>query len=750
MAYIGYFRSLQTDILYSVTLKKADDTSTPTEITLAGTSPFVVRYEESSTPFEGIRNSTATINIISDNYFEDILPSAPRETEVILKDETNGVNKWIGYLTSKVYSQPYENCLESIQLEASDCISSMQYIDYESKQNRGIITFKDLIINIIDDTLLQGFYWPKTKQFKSNYLYPEDIAISEKNFFSSDTDEPWDCQEIIKQMCTYLGMTAIQSGEYLYFGDYTALNHADKFQFAFFPKATDYAESTSKYSGVGIRVTEDDIMGNGENISFEPIVNKITVKDNFYTCDYFISNIFDDNLLTNRGSEFFSSFEVPAVTPAATFPCGTGFFSQKYVSEEPDDNYLYFHRLYDHSDYESVYRNKGNLTRVYPTGYWNTRYVTKDYVGGTIMDLGIVKKDYVDDLHQTIIANAIDWERYICICQLGNGWLPLGGYAPNYPQDNMVIFKTKDGTTGQVLMEGANSYLIIDYKILFTRYQDRNYINPDWSSEETKMSWILTGTEIRVSGNLVFRLCIGGQYWNGESWQDTSCVFAIPCGKEEAVAYINTERSVLNNVSWDLNINEEGYKIPLAGIDTSGEIIFEMFLPNLQTITDYNGLTPTKYNGYCWVKDLVIKTATIGQDAEVEESDVVYENIIDDNNVNEVSEIGLKFTTSVPFTRPSYSNVIYKNGTKNTFLTTITEEGLSSIAQKPEENIIERYYQQYSTPTKKLSYKLNLDFGVFDKLYGLDMENPDTGYVTLGGEIDYATDTQEITLIEKK
>ena len=754
MAYIGYFRSLHKNKLYSVTIRKNGDTSTPNEIVLAGSSPFVLRYEENSTPFDPIRNSTATISIVSDHYFEDVLPNKSMDTEVILRNESDNKNVWIGYLTPKIYSQPYENCLEVIQLEASDCVSILQYFDYSTEGNRGITTFKDIIIRIIDNTLLKGFYWPLTKKVNNTIVYPDQLKISEMNFFTSDTDEAWDGQKVLEEMCKYLGMTAVQVGEYLYFADFTALNNADRFQFVPYLKATNYGRGSGVYSGVKRTITPKDVVGNGENISFEPIYNKFVVKDSFYTCEDFIANIFDDNLLTNRNGEFFASVEVPSNSTRATYPWGSTWFHQKYVNDEDDTIYRYFYRLYDHKDYESVYRIDGDLTEINPIDKLNTSDITKNYVGGTIVDFGRVKKDYVNDAYQMIIANKIDWQRYLCINQLGEGWLNIGNglsYAPSRPNDNMVIFRLKPGSTGEVMMDGANSYLIINFKLLFTKYQKRNYINPDWTKDVVKMSSWESGTYIEACGKMAFRLGIGGKYWNGKSWQTTPCSFDITCTRDEdQYAYIMDEKEVLNNVSWELNIDEQGYKIPLDGVDTAGEIVFDFFLPQLQIITNFDGLENTKYNGYCWIRDFSIKTATIGQDKEVEESDVVYENIIDEDNVNTMSDIDVKFTTSVANTKPSYSNVLYYNNGKNTFLKEIKETGLNGEAQVPEENIIQRYYQQYSTPTKKLIYAFPVEFGVFDKYYGMDVDNPNVGYVSLGSEIDFAADRQEITLVEKK
>lgn len=318
----------------------------------------------------------------------------------------------------------------------------------------------------------------------------------------------------------------------------------------------------------------------------------------------------------------------------------------------------------------------------------------------------------------------------------------------------MVVFRTKPGMKGQVLMDSTNSYLIIYYQVLFEKYEYRNYINPDWSTNALKKGRWESGGLGQHSSELAFKLGFGGKYWDGEKWTtDSKSVFTISHTREDEkeTAVYNEERAVLNNVRWDLNIEQEGYKIPLEGIDTSGEIVFEIFLPKTQTNANMDGIKPpSKYNQYCWIKDFKISTANVGQDMEVEESDVVYENVIDEGVTYELGDIELKFTTSTQNTKPSYSNVAFWDGSKNVLLSTINENILPDKGLKPEENIIQRYYQQYSTPTKKLSYSLGIDYTPFDKYYNVDIENPSIGFVQNGVEIDYARDTQIMTLIQKK
>lgn len=761
MAYIGYFKSLHSDLLYSVTIRKKGDTSTPTEIPLAGTEPFKVSYAETKTIFEPIKTSTATIRVVSDNYLEDILPSRAQETEVLLTNETMGYYEWVGYLTPKVYNQEYENEFEEIELEAADVLSSTQYIDYRKDEVSTLKTFQELIGEAFNGTLINSFYWPRTKMIEDKLVLPEHLKISNKNFYTNDTDEPWSYQEILEEMAKYLGLSCVQWQSYIYFID-TASNSST---YDVFLKDRGWERGYSEVILFDTEITEDDIRGAGETISFEPIYNKICVRDNFYTCDDFISNIFDDNALTNRGGDFYSKFEVDSppsgLSDFATYPWG-GWLIQKYAKDcdknnkIPDSGYYFWHRLYDHKDYESVYYTP-SLSNTVPYDL-NSVNTTRDYVGATICDLGTVRKNYVNDTGQLIVENKVNWERYLLISQKGNGWENYPSYIP--------VFRTKEGLKGNVMLDEKLSYIIINYSVIFEKHEDRNYINPVWKNESADLK--TNSTLIERCGRLAFCLKIGKKYWDGNKWTEKSSLFTIANEREgkDDFATFNVERPVLNNVSWDLGIDGEGYKISLEEVDTSEDIMFEILLPRIQLITEYDDDVPrTQYNQYCWVKDLSIKVATLTEDKkEVEENDVVYENIIDAASIYELTDIELKFTTSAPNTKPAFSNVVYYDGEKNSLLTYIDEDVLPDKKMKPEENIIQRYYHQYSTISKKLSYTLPvwkkvknengnynyIDIKPFDRFYGMDVDNPNIPYIQNGLEIDYARDTQIMTLVQKK
>lgn len=734
--YIGYFKSL-SGINYSVKLISNPSVQTFTEILLSGEEPFVVKYNDSNTPFDAVRTSTATISIVHNTYLEDILSPYAQGTQVILTNTTTNSVEWVGYLTPKLYNQDYEQEYENIELEAADCVSSLQYIDYTDTNNRGVVSFKSIIAQICNSCgLLDGFYWTRSKKVGNTILLPEHLSVCEQNFYSNDTDEPMKLSEILEEICKYVGFTCLQWQKRLYFIDYQYLGENERLYVSYFSKSSNYGSNTISYLDNKITITANSYKENGASISFEPIYNKVCVNDNMYNCEEFIPNIFDDAELTNRNGEFYENFEVIPPTPnCPQYPYGTSWFSQKYKDDADDTKNRYFYRLYDSKNWESVYRNSYGTEVSLTDNELKSVACTKDYAGGTIVDLGVVKKVYLSDYYQYIIPNKLDYTRYLCISQKG-----IGNFGSNC---GLPVFRLKDGYKSRCMLS-SNSFLVITFNMIFERYLNRAYINPDWTKELCKGGG--TYTQYATDGTLYFKLKIGNKYWNGTSWTTNESFFGVVTERTtDDVGSWNEEKKVLNNVSWDLFVNESGYKIPLSDVDTTQEIQFEIEFPSLQYILN----SSSQWNAYCWIKDLSIKAVQAEQDAEVEDSDIIYENVIDEDAVNEFSDISLKLTTYTNMTEPSYSNVIYTNGS-NVFLSAITENAISGVAQKPEENIIEKYVNQYSTQTKKLNMTLGIENKPFQMVVGADVDKPSNKFVELGTMIDYQYDRQTITYVEKK
>lgn len=776
--YKGYFSDLDCK-QYEVRITASGDSSNYQEIKLAGRNPFVVRYNTSKTPFDPVRTSTATINIVHDDYLHDALSSCAQGTKVELLDVTTSTAKtlWIGYLTPKVYNAGYDSCIETFELDAADCISSLQYADYTEMSSGGVTSLKDIINQICDETgELEGYYWTRSKKVGNTVLVPSQLSISEHNFQTNDTEEYWKLDEVLKEICQYLGFTCFQWGKRMYFVDYQYLETNEDIYTSYYSKSNNYNTGSAAHLDGPYTVTADSYRSNGATISMEPVYNKVTVNANMYAVDDFIPNPFDDEFLINRidSGNSYASVEIMPYRNTTSqdhpynqwFPDGTDalFWQSWKMEESADDQYIYHMRPYNHKYWESVYSNSGTGQVIVPSSAIQaSSAITRFYRGGTLVDLGVVRKEHKSENNpaQWIVPSKMDYTRYLCISEKHRNH---SGYAQHGKDEGSgkVVYRLKDGFKSRAMVDNK-CFLVLNCTCLFERYDYCNYINPDWCDAQCKHRSTAAGTWRESIPRPSFRIHIGNMGWSSSlnRWVDytvgnNGSLYDIcrPQMKwdEKKFTYWNKDLEVLNNVSWEDKVNCEGIKMPLSGVDTTQAITFEVInpAPSFYGNTGNPNFEDKFYdlNSYCWIKDLSLKVVREGESDLGNDSDVIYENEISGCSVNDMGEITVKITTFTDAVKPSYSHMIKGSG----FLESVLEESIPrdiTEALKPEENIIAKYVHQYSSPTKKFTLSLDEEITPFQKLYGVDVENPNVGYVQLGTEVDYRMGRQTITAVQK-
>lgn len=364
---------------YSVKIISDTGNTNFEEIFLAAERPFVVTYDTSNTPFDPTRYSRASINVVADEKFFDVFSEDAQGTRVILTNEDTGDVKWVGYLTSNLLNMPDASCgAETFSLEANDCISTLDKYDYQGWTSaKTIVTFSQLLAGIanrcgqitdlfVDMSLLRG---------NGTYITMDDLSISEQNFYSSDTDEPWNVQEVLVELCKYLGYTAMQIGTSLYLVDLQA--HTNQkwngdtdtlyYNFYHYTKATNWGTFVQEAVNVdGITLRQSIMMGTGADISLETLYNKIQVKDSFYEIDHFIPDIYDDTLLKNREGDFWKCNQI---APPGLHLNYMGKNGNVKSEEKAENEHVYYIRKFDHNNYEYIYRDVDTLQEVEVSGF---------------------------------------------------------------------------------------------------------------------------------------------------------------------------------------------------------------------------------------------------------------------------------------------------------------------------------------------------------------------------------------------
>lgn len=747
MKYSGIFKSFDGKS-YKVELVKNNTSTLEAEFILAADEPFVVNYSTSDNVFEPLRKSTATINIVRDDYMFDLLSAVADGVRVNLINTTDNTVEWTGYLNANLLTQDYSNCMAEFSLEASDCLTILQRKKYQTNTKQ-IKTFEALLTDICVVAGLKGYYWPRTKKNGAAVILPDHLKISEKNFYTNDTEDPWKYDEVLTELCTYLGLSAIQVGEYLYLLDVQHLRNNDDYYFSRYTILS--SGHTEVHVGGLKQIAEQSYRGNNNTISYSAQYNKVTVRDNFYLVKDFVPDIFEEDKLTNRFGEKYvcqavNYTDTSGLSAVPEYINNRGRIKEEKVS---DADYAYYTRIFDNEHYESIYYDR-YLNPVANPADKNTKYINKNYVGGTIADIANFKKTDPSSLNYQ--TPTLSFDRYLCICQKGYPTQAISPYAKNLIQGctpeeiNQFfkpVFKLKDYFTNPIIAD-SNVFLTISASALYERYPYRNWINPEWTAENSGGN-----SYFKVVPCLVFKLGLGNQWWNGTYWQATECAFpvklSIPADEDEEEVdwkdgWWNKNQDVLNNVDWAQFAGVEGYKIQLpSNVDLNDIIHFEVRLPG--KIVELGREDQNNYiNNYVWIKDLKLQISTKLKDEF--SSDVVYENIVDEENVNELEEITCRFTTYPSEGALSYSNVALNGSLQFT----VKEDDLTDREPRlPEENLVERYYEYYSIPRIQKELELDNSFKVFDKI---EDTYDNTTFIVTGTQIDYQRNKQQIRLAE--
>lgn len=842
------------------------------EVDLAGEKPFVVQYESSNTPFEPIRKSRASINVVATQYFLDLCGADAQHTIVSLVNDDTQEIEWVGYLTNNLMNVPMDGCMETFTLEAEDAISSLEYFDYQPIDIDGkkqIVTFQDVLGQIVMTAgNMDHLYVDNSiKNASGETIHMDELKISEKNFFSSDTDEPWKLSEVLEELCRFCGYTAIQWKGDVYL--YDAQAHADR-EWSVDTDMIDgyyydcYSGDFTTYSTemltnfYNCTLHQDDIMGNGADISLQTIYNTVTVKDSFYEIGDFLPDIYDDDHLTNIHGELWECQKADDLfyTPDPPYYVNG---KNKRKADVSHSALTFYQRFLEHDKYHPIYRAKSSLQEqpapdiewfvhtqswytslidpsdkgfhitmdvfntteedvdveivvscsgvsqttqetlaphekkwinakcVIPWNWGDYDYThngtytinghgpfrvidiqamgrTHNYVCGSIMDTATMQNGVIGTYNYEV-ASKLDFDRYVVISQCDEPDMMHNNprsSALTIAQKNFFfpsVFGLNSGYTHPIIIND-NCYITIDGSAIYERYRDMDYINPDWTADCTGIGgaynctyWgLFTGQQEiwTVCPALVLKLKCGGYWWDGSGWTQTEQPFYVDLhtptdedGYTDFSQWWNKDLDVINNMSWEEYTGSKGYKIPLTGVpfDWNEEIEFYICLP--AKIQDYSGnKVHNGMNSYCWIKGFTTKLVTKGAE-NTDLSDIVYENVIDEYSVNELSDITLKITTYPNEGQHSYSNVGYKSE----LLDKVMKVGLDDEASLMEENIVKKYVNQYSTNTITQNMTLNLKATPVSRI-----KDTESGvyFHVCGQEIDYATASQRVFMIESK
>lgn len=398
--------------------------------------------------FEPIIKRSLTLNLISSEYLGNYFFGVNERDVIINVFDDNDVCVFAGYVEPNVYTQPYAEHLNSIQINCIDYLSILQYdyltdgTNYDNvKTNADLRTFGYFINKFglsgtgldLTNTVQSKVYFDKSKYYTIPNIFNE-AAISEIVFLGESEDDLITNEEILFEILQFLNLHIVQIGFDFYIFDWDTLKQKNTVNWL---NISDNTTTNTTVSTVNIEAT--DYCTDGTNITMAEVYNQIQVKDEISSVEDIITSPLDSDSLTS----FFTNKQ-----PYMTEICsdGSGDDANNAFNDVVDGRasnydglhiYEWFMQVMDNPNWKlyldngqtelnTIYQKDNN--GVYKNQHLVTKYIAEHPLTPAILRFGSVeKKSRVQDDSP---INKIDMDDYLVISINGNEVDTEGSQSP--------------------------------------------------------------------------------------------------------------------------------------------------------------------------------------------------------------------------------------------------------------------------------------------------------------------------------
>lgn len=663
-----------------VEIEKENYVGTSTELT-AGSSPFSVEIEDDDFLYVPTRFSTATIRIVGSDYLQSLFSTAYQQYRVTFKK--NNVIAWCGFIKPEIYTQDYASRTFELELECISAISSLEFIDYKQTDEGGRI-----FISLWD--LLKKCISSSSGRYRSAYI-PHVYASSQASYLLNES--------VLERMTVSEQDFFDEDGkpmklkevleEVCKFLNWTCVDWQGELFFVDVDHTGNYykynAYLTTKIDTVILSILDIQkigFSGSAHSLDILSGYNKVIVK----TSNYCISSEIREEEFDKLKTFYVKEGEYHSTETIAT--------RREFLL--PSNYELIPLEILPNGSFSSV---DINSYKGYPA----------DLFGAVAMkycNYGMYYKDgkFYPRITDYSYTNVIQ-------CRERRESDTNGMYKARTP-----ILKIKAGP--MVYSDGA-------FSVSGSR---KSIFHPDIVT--------LAGERDDESpAPIEFQLRVGDNYYNGTDWVKNPSVVSLgldlSSGKREFMPIRNTK-------TLDMPYNGMGgYIMPIKSKTLSGDLELTLYAP----MANNSYFVPYGY----FFKDFKLNYQKKDNDSESENenSDRIYENIVNESYINELDEIELKIS-SYNNDGACYSKVLLGDN----YLTNNLYSAIEDKAIRPEEQLIRRIIKRYSAPQIKLTQviKAAADLTPITRLSDNYMVNKK--FINAGGTIDYQMNQFTCIMIE--
>lgn len=695
------------EVSYLIEIQKENYEGKSTELVGSGNSPFSVIIKDEDFLYTPTRFSSASIRIIGGDYLQNLYSTGYQQYRVLFKRENSII--WTGFINPELYTQDYTSSKFELEIECTSAMGSLEYINYKQRKSetKEFVSFWELFKMFIEESrgcyssvFIPHVYAKSEDDYINEANIFEEMTVSEQNFFDED-NEPMTLLEVLEHTCKFLNWTCVDWKGDLYFVD---IDHKGEY-YKYDIDLLLYSKSIPDK----LNIADIGFSGSDHSLDILPGYNKVTIKCSNYPIEEIkITEDFDKLKLlsnigevsTNLGNGNTRHTQREVLYPNVLTMCQ---FTYKNGTLSPVTDL-------------SIYKDKRNATEL--LGAIPLRYAA--YESGL----------------KTPNTQSYNYECAIQVRQrCGAKYDPINDITSNSVfDDSIVVISAKKDAL--FLGKGGALSFNMSIKVLQKDKHDSPFGGGIVPSEDgITYSKDIIKVGIRIGDKYVSK-----DNYGRFTWSDTPSTMSI-----------NLDRSSVENADGKMGTgfvslyktygvlgkysDAEGVVIDIP-TNLFGTLEMSIYAP---TLTEREGQVPYGY----LIKDLKLRYCQPLDMDDDKESDRIYENVVNENFINELDEIELKIS-SYNNDGACYSKVLLLGE----YLKDNLYSSIENTSIRPEELLIRRIINQYGATKIKLTQVLLNSNSTTPISVLSDNYMKGKCFMIAGGEIDFANEQFTCKMIE--
>ena len=220
---VGSFMGLNGNT-YRVTL--SGDGVADGVLTFAGDRPVVVGMGACERKFVGFKSQTCRVRLVTDVPLFGLYGRSATDVLLSVRDMTDGVYVFDGYVVPFAYSQPYDGCCDVVEVDAVDRITARKDVRYVNTDIDGFDYgtdryAMDVVTAIADRAGIGAIVLHANFPDGGGYSAVSRHSVAQAGFLQ---DEVCDA-DVLSAVCKFFGLTAHVYGDTLYMYDEHYMTH---------------------------------------------------------------------------------------------------------------------------------------------------------------------------------------------------------------------------------------------------------------------------------------------------------------------------------------------------------------------------------------------------------------------------------------------------------------------------------------------------------------------------------------------